>query len=46
MGCLATVESTGGYLYVVTEDENFASFSDFKGKVVQIAGENSAADIV
>lgn len=38
--------NTGGYLYVVTDDKSITGFSDLKGKVVQIAGENSATDLI
>lgn len=42
---LAAVNS-GGYFYVVSAGEKIASISDLNGKVVHVAQENSAADLV
>ncbi|HEX5350717.1 MAG TPA: PhnD/SsuA/transferrin family substrate-binding protein [Trichococcus sp.] len=38
--------NTGGYLYLLSEDESISAVSDLRGKVITIIGEKSAADIV
>lgn len=38
--------NTGGYLYVLANNETISSFSDLKGKVVQITEKGSAADLI
>lgn len=38
--------NTSGYLYVLADSENISSFSDLKGKVVQITGKGSAGDVI
>ena len=38
--------NTGGYLYLLSDDESISAVSDLRGKVITIVGEKSAADIV
>lgn len=38
--------NTGGYLYVLANNETISSFSDLKGKVVQITEKGSATDLI
>lgn len=38
--------NTGGYLYLLANDETITNFSDLMGKVVKIAGEHSVSDVV
>lgn len=45
-GYLLAAVNTGGYLYLLAKDETITNISDLKGKVVNIAGENTAADVV
>lgn len=38
--------NTSGYLYLLAKDETITHIFDLKGKVVKIAGENTAADVI
>lgn len=38
--------NTGGYLYLLSDDESTSAVSDLGGKAITIVGEKSAADIV
>lgn len=38
--------NTGGYIYLLSDDESISAISDLRGKVIIIVGEKSVADIV
>lgn len=38
--------NTGGYLYLLANDETITTFSDLKGKVVKIVGKHSISDVI
>lgn len=41
-----TAINTGGYLYVLANNKTISSFSDLKGKIVQIPEKGSASDVI